>query len=55
MMDEMQKKLIETCWNEQLEQMLEDCLKENKELRMLFEKHPEKREEYKFKFLDSGP
>ena len=38
-----------------MEKMLEDCLKKNETLRTLFEEHPEKKEEYKFKILDSGP
>ena len=39
----------------EIEKKLEEQLKSNKELRDLFEKHPERREMYIEKILDSEP
>jgi len=39
----------------EIEKKLEEHLKSNKELRELFEKHPERKEMYIEKVLDSGP
>lgn len=52
-MDEMQKRLIKDYWDQKHEDMLNRELETNDELRKLFEKHPEKKEQYKFKILDS--
>ena len=52
-MDIMQKRLIKEYWDQEHEDMLNRELETNDELRKLFEKHPEKREQYKFNILDS--
>lgn len=52
-MDKMQKKLIADRWDEAHEKQLETLLQENEGMRKLFEEHPEKKELYKFKILDS--
>lgn len=54
-MNQMQKRLVRTCWTPQLEALLEDTIATSRSLRELFQRHPEKRDEYKFKVLDAGP
>lgn len=53
-MNEHDKKLLDTFWNDEQEKMLDDELAKNKELRELFEKHPERKEAYKLKIVDAG-
>lgn len=48
-----QKRIIKELWTEHHEKLLNKELEANDELRKLFEKHPEKKDEYKFKILDS--
>jgi hypothetical protein len=54
-MDEMQKKMVADFWDDKHEKQLEEMLLSDNgtELRKLFQDHPEKKEEYKFKILDS--
>lgn len=52
-MDAEQKRIIKELWTEHHEKLLNKELEANNELRKLFEKHPEKKDEYKFKILDS--
>lgn len=54
-MDEMQKKVVADFWDDRHEKQFEEMLLSDTgtELRKLFKKHPEKKEEYKFKILDS--
>lgn len=54
-MTDYQKQLVEKYWTESHEKQLNEHLGQNDDLRKLFEKHPEKKELYKFKLLDSGP
>jgi hypothetical protein len=54
-MDKIQKQMIADLWDDKHEKQLEKMLSSDAgaELRKLFQKHPEKKEEYKFKILDS--
>lgn len=53
MMNKHEQEMIEQYWDEAHEKMLESVLVNNEELRGLFETYPERKEEYKFKILDS--
>ena len=54
-MDKLQKQIVADFWDEEHEKQLNEMLSSDggAELRKLFQKHPEKKEEYKFKILDS--
>lgn len=54
-LEQYKKDLISKYWNDEFEQQLEKVLEENLEMREIFQAHPELKEAYKFKILDSQP
>ena len=54
-MEQYKKDLIAKYWNDAFEQQLQDVLANNPTMVELFAKHPERKEEYKFKILDLQP
>lgn len=54
-MEQYKKDMIAKYWNNGLERQLEEALSDNPALAEVFKKHPERKEEYKFKILDAQP
>lgn len=53
MLNEHDKKLLEMFWDKEHEEMLEKEFSNNEELRKVFEKHPDRKDMYKLKIIDS--
>lgn len=52
-MDKFEKQRLKELWDDKHEQQLERILSKNEELRKVFEEHPDRKDLYRLKILDS--